>query len=132
VLCQGILCPTVYNVKDRFENSPFAQSSWFTRPNAPFDIKRSYDLDGDETNNADFNILGSYGTISNVSRAGILQEGRYTVAHSFEGGPITYIPLDVSNFGDWAEFRHNYPIPDNMSRHAEIQCISSPPSDPYT
>lgn len=32
VLCQGILNPTVYNVKDRFSNSPFAQSSWFTRP----------------------------------------------------------------------------------------------------
>ena len=76
--------------------------------------------------------MGSYGTISNVSRAGILQEGIYTVAHSFEGGPVTYIPLDLSNFGDWAEFRHNYPIPDNMSRHAEIQCIYSPPSDPYT
>ena len=132
VLCQGILCPTVFNVKDRFENAPFAQSSWFTRPNAPFDLKRSYDLAGNGTNNADFNLLGDYGTISNVSRAGILQEGRYIVAHSFEGGPVTYIPLDVSNFGDWAEFRHNYPIPDNMSRHAEIQCISSPPSNPYT
>ena len=132
VLCQGILCPTVYNVKDRFENAPFAQSSWFTRPNAPFDLKRSYDTNGDGTNNADFNLLGSYGEINNVSRAGILQEGRYTVAHSFEGGPVTYIPLDVSNFGDWVEFRHNYPIPDNMSRHAEIQCIYNPPSDPYT
>lgn len=132
VLCQGILCPTVYNVKDRFENAPYAQSSWFTRPNAPFDIKRSYDLAGDGTNNADFNLLGDYGTISNVSRAGILHEGRYTLAHSFEGGPVTNIPLDLSNFGDWAEFRHNYPIPDNMSRHAEIQCIYSPPSDPYT
>lgn len=35
VLCQGVVCPTVYNVKDRFENAPFAQSSWFIRPNAP-------------------------------------------------------------------------------------------------
>lgn len=34
-VCQGILCPTVYNISDRFGNSPFAQSSWFTRPNAP-------------------------------------------------------------------------------------------------
>ena len=32
VICQGILNPTVYNVKDRFTNSPFAQASWFTRP----------------------------------------------------------------------------------------------------
>ena len=85
VLCQGILCPTVYNVKDRFENAPYAQSSWFTRPNAPFDLKRSYDIKGDGTYplNADFNLLGSYGEINNVSRAGILQEGRYTVANSW-------------------------------------------------
>lgn len=40
-LCQGILCPTVYNVGDRYDNSPFAQSSWFTRPNSPFDIDKS-------------------------------------------------------------------------------------------
>lgn len=28
VVCQGILCPTIYNVKDRSQNSPFVQSSW--------------------------------------------------------------------------------------------------------
>lgn len=31
VLCQGFLCPTVYNVKDRYQNGPFAQSSWYFR-----------------------------------------------------------------------------------------------------
>lgn len=40
-ICQGILCPTVYNVGDRNGNSPFVQSSWFVRPNAPFDIFKS-------------------------------------------------------------------------------------------
>ena len=40
-VCQGILCPTVYNVGDRDSNSPFAQSSWFIRPNAPYDITTS-------------------------------------------------------------------------------------------
>jgi hypothetical protein len=38
-ICQGVLCPTVYNVGDRLDNVPYAQSSWFTRPNAPFQIK---------------------------------------------------------------------------------------------
>jgi hypothetical protein len=33
VLCQGIVCPTLYNIKDRLDNSPYVQSSWFTRPN---------------------------------------------------------------------------------------------------
>jgi hypothetical protein len=32
VLAQGILCPTVFCVKDRVSNTPFAQSSWFFRP----------------------------------------------------------------------------------------------------
>lgn len=32
VIAQGILCPTVFSVKDRVSNTPFAQSSWFFRP----------------------------------------------------------------------------------------------------
>lgn len=31
-ICQGIVCPTVYNIQDRLDNSPFAQASWFYRP----------------------------------------------------------------------------------------------------
>lgn len=31
VVMQGLLCPTVYNKKDRADNSPYAQSSWFFR-----------------------------------------------------------------------------------------------------
>ena len=36
VICQGVVCPTVYNVLDRYTNSPHVQSSWFTRP-IPYD-----------------------------------------------------------------------------------------------
>lgn len=32
VLCQGLICPTLYNIKDRANNAPYVQSSWFTRP----------------------------------------------------------------------------------------------------
>jgi len=39
---------------------------------------------------------------------------------------------DLVNEGAWAEFRHNYPIPDNHQRNAEIQCIMNPPDNPYT
>lgn len=31
VLCQGVLCPTVYNSQGRATNAPYAQSSWFFR-----------------------------------------------------------------------------------------------------
>lgn len=38
ILAQGVVCPTVYNLKDRKENGPYAQASWFMRPNAPINI----------------------------------------------------------------------------------------------
>lgn len=37
ILCQGILCPTVYGVSGRMENAPFAVSSWFFRPDYSYD-----------------------------------------------------------------------------------------------
>ncbi len=36
IVCQGVVCPTVFNLQDRDTNSPYAQSSWFTRP-IPYD-----------------------------------------------------------------------------------------------
>lgn len=32
IICQGVLCPTVFNVGDRSTESPYAASSWFFRP----------------------------------------------------------------------------------------------------
>lgn len=32
VVCQGVLNPTLFNVQDRVDNSPFAQASWYFRP----------------------------------------------------------------------------------------------------
>lgn len=32
IICQGVLCPTVYKVNDRVNNQPFAMSSWNMRP----------------------------------------------------------------------------------------------------
>lgn len=48
VLAQGILCPTVFCVKDRVSNTPFAQSSWFFRPMSS-DIDNSTDIDKGST-----------------------------------------------------------------------------------
>ena len=33
VICQGVVNPTVFNSEDRITNSPYAQASWFFRPN---------------------------------------------------------------------------------------------------
>lgn len=45
VLAQGIVCPTVFSIKDRLSNSPFAQASWFFRPMLTEDINNK-DKDG--------------------------------------------------------------------------------------
>lgn len=128
-VCQGILCPTVYNISDRFGNSPFAQSSWFTRPNAPFDEYKAFHYN---QNNAgawggDWIELGQFlGNPSAYSRAGIMSNNRTIVTS--QG---TQYNIDTVNKGAWAEFRHNRPIPGNSNRNAEIQCIWNPPSGPY-
>lgn len=56
VLCQGILCPTVYNANDRKDNSPYVQSSWFARP-------LYYGRLGDKVGTSEYNstLLCKYG-----------------------------------------------------------------------
>lgn len=128
-VCQGILCPTVYNISDRFGNSPFAQSSWFTRPNAPFDEYKAfhYTQSSEGAWGGDWVGLGRFlGDPSAYSRAGIMSNNR-TIVTSGE----TQYNIDIVNKGAWAEFRHNRPIPGNDNRNAEIQCIWNPPSGPY-
>ena len=128
-VCQGILCPTVYNISDRFGNFPFAQSSWFTRPNAPFDEYKAfhYTQSSEGAWGGDWVGLGRFlGDPSAYSRAGIMSNNR-TIVTSGE----TQYNIDIVNKGAWAEFRHNRPIPGNDNRNAEIQCIWNPPSGPY-
>lgn len=129
-ICQGILCPTVYNVGDRCGNSPFVQSSWFVRANAPFDNYKAFHYNqstsgewGSDWNDRDYGLFNY--TIN--SRAGVMSNSRtlLTVDESQQ------INMDMVNKGAWAEFRHNYPIPSNNDRRAEIQCIWNPPANPY-
>lgn len=128
-VCQGILCPTVFNVADRYSNSPFAQSSWFTRPNAPFDEYKAfhYNQSSEGEWGDDWFPLGNFlGDPTMYSRAGIMFNDRKIVPYSGKDYDI-----DTVNKGAWAEFRHNYPIPSNNNRNAEIQCIWNPPAHPY-
>lgn len=128
-ICQGILCPTVFNVEDRYSNSPYSQSSWFTRPNAPFDIYKSFNFSTvDGLWRADWRERNSSGKYSINSAAGSWTN---TVYNYLEGGEIKELKLNFENYGAWAEFRHFHPIPNNASKNAEIQCISNPPLDLY-
>lgn len=128
-ICQGILCPTVFNVGDRQGNSPFAQSSWFVRANAPFDEYKAlhYTQDssgewgGDWWDRED----GSLHDPTPNSRAGVMSNSRTDVNYNNN----SFI-MELPNKGAWAEFRNNYPIPSNDKRNAEIQCIWNPPNRP--
>lgn len=124
VVAQGILCPTVYNIGDRFGNSPFAQSSWFARPNLAFDIERNKsNWDGIGT------LFGNY----DKSKAAVISNNNNVNLTIDPGTPSEKtILIDIVNKGAWAEFRHNKPIPNNWERNAEIQCIANTPAGPYT
>ena len=128
-ICQGILCPTVFNVGDRQGNSPFAQSSWFVRANAPFDeykafhyIQNSSGVWGGDWNDRE---NGPLHDPTPNSRAGVMSNSRTNVNYNNN----SFI-MELPNKGAWAEFRNNHPIPGNNERNAEIQCIWNPPNRP--
>lgn len=45
IVAQGVLCPTVYNIGSRKRKAPFAQSSWYIRPNVPESIDNDNSID---------------------------------------------------------------------------------------
>lgn len=123
VVAQGILCPTVYNIGDRFGNSPFAQSSWFARPNLAFDIER---------NKSNWNGIGTLFGDYDKSKAAVISNKNVNLTIDPGTPSAKTILIDIVNKGAWAEFRHNKPVPNNWERNAEIQCIANTPASPYT
>lgn len=123
VVAQGILCPTVYNIGDRFSNSPFAQSSWFARPNLAFDIER---------NKSNWNGIGTLFGDYDKSKAAVISNKNVNLTIDPGTPSAKTILIDIVNKGAWAEFRHNKPVPNNWERNAEIQCIANTPAGPYT
>lgn len=123
VVAQGILCPTVYNIGDRFGNSPFAQSSWFARPNLAFDIER---------NKSNWNGIGTLFGDYDKSKAAVISNKNVNLTIDPGTPSAKTIFIDIANKGAWAEFRHNKPVPNNWERNAEIQCIANTPAGPYT
>nr|DAK99404.1 MAG TPA: stabilization protein [Caudoviricetes sp.] len=121
VIAQGILCPTVYNVGDRFSNSPFAQASWFSRPNLAFDI---------DHNQSNWTGFGDWSDYAN-SKAAVIRNSNVNLTVNPGTPQEKTILIDIVNKGAWAEFRHNKPIPNNWERGSEIQCLANVPASPY-
>lgn len=118
VVAQGILQPTVYNVQDRASNSPFAMSSWFTRPNSPFDFQRTSEAiqlpGGIAQSDFQDRRTGEWPSIHS-------RESMWGVAYHVTGAISSN--FDVVKSGTLPEFRHNFPIPGNDTRRGEIQCV---------
>ena len=124
ILCQGVICPTVYNLKDRVDNSPYAQASWFMRPNIPGDIwgnkevpSTGHLIDG-EINPSyngllDNHLIGTDNSVEekfNSTRASILLDevpNSQGVTDRF-GNSVDNKKIVTS--GSWTEFRHNYAL----------------------
>lgn len=145
VYTEGLLNPTVYNVKDRASNAPFAQSSWFLRPFSPIDLSSislsglSVDLDIDEFGNGIWGDSDQYRILLPETQeflSGLTGSGNwddqmpYLMVDSFlyhVGTSNTNSSLvDKSEFGSWAEFRHNHPLGDSQQRNGEVQSMYNP------
>lgn len=110
VICQGVVCPTVYNIRDRYNNAPFAQSSWFVRP---FSIDE-YDKNYNELQIATKSAGLDYDEANNLRR-----------------------PFSETNNPDFhtnklVVFRHGTSIPSSDNgRNSEIQSNYQPTSSPF-
>lgn len=128
-ICQGVLNPTMYNVEDRLNNTPFVMSSYYYRPNGPYAIPKlslapdffnTYDdttakwspslIDGSE----DETIYSKNAAVSTL-------QGLKTISDPLGNSTIMF----TSENGSALEYRHNRCIPPNGYRNAEIQCITN-------
>lgn len=100
-ICQGYLCPTVYNYYDRYKGYCYAQSSWFARP--VITLEKAY--------NEDKKRYTDY----------IQEDNTYPANHMY-ANPVNCHKKLAS--GSPMEYRHNYPIPTHLSYSSEIQCIA--------
>lgn len=67
ILTQGMLCPTVYSKTGRKNSAPFAQSSWFLRPNVPKTLITGENSDKYKFN---YNALGNVASFLHLDSLG--------------------------------------------------------------
>ena len=128
VLCQGVLNPTVFNVKDRKTSSPYSQASWYFRPYMFYD--------GSEAINLPSGIVTPIGNIIRASKDGQIpvdvhlpQKNCYVLVASASVDKMDYLISRgyVNVTFDGARFTHRF--------YAVIKLdpvyVSSQPNQPY-
>ena len=124
ILCQGFVNPTLFNVGNRNNNAPFVQSSWFARPDSPYDDKYSC---VESTRDCQDRDLGTSNSVNSMS--GILNwNGSGTYGKDIYGH-VTSSSWLVKK--DWVEkgacitSRHLRPIGGFSSRNGEVRNLQS-------
>ena len=128
VLCQGVLNPTVFNVKDRKTSSPYSQASWYFRPYMFYD--------GSEAINLPSGIVTPIGNIIRASKDGQIpvdvhlpQKNCYVLVASASVDKMDYLISRgyVNGTFDGDRFIHRF--------YAVIKLdpvyVSSQPNQPY-
>jgi len=142
IYTEGLINPTVYNVKDRSSNAPYAQSSWFLRPFSPIDLTSISNNGSPLLNvlgNLEFGSVSVHGSFKKsmpfpesdlfTSLVGLSDEMSFLAIDSpfytsDPNNPKTSLhSYDLSMYGSWAEFRHNHPLGDIQQRNGEIQSM---------
>lgn len=104
VLAQGILCPTVYDIRNRKFGTPHEQSSWFLRPFPPHPTKEPSESEisftATKTGNTPFPI--------SVSNSGTTRASNNAAK---------------ADNGSTVQWRHQYTLYGDYDRGAEIQGI---------
>lgn len=142
-IAQGVVCPTVFNVKDRANHSPDVQASWFFRPMAPVDIGEIVPEHSESANLWYYDVDTLWKNVNDLSDK---EKKRSTISQWYTSGMDYYDEVSSSikqidtsksgavtiNQGSWIEFRHWYPIPEQRSRCSEIQGILLPDYNMFT
>lgn len=90
IILQGMLCPTVFNLGNRASNTPFAQSSWFIRPNMPTTIPNASDNNTLIDNGAWVEFRHNHGIINGPNRGAEIQNITYPSNTTYSLDSVNY------------------------------------------
>ena len=108
---QGIACPTLYNVEDRYNGNSFVIPSWYSRPNAGPDLIEDVD--------------------SQTSIIDLITDEPYKKYDNTIKNLLNTNIDDTRLLGKLHEFRHGKPIPNSYDYNGEIQSLRGVPNSPY-
>jgi hypothetical protein len=140
IICQGILSPTVFNLGNRINNMPFAQSSWIMRsagnhnkalaPNSSKDCEVQcmvnsnsiYVSDGDSTNKGTYTLTYKYKVEErSIDNTGGVETSylSYFKLESSDGNIIVEYPYDSRTYESCKSILSSYIVENKIPKEEE-------------